>query len=192
MSVVNMRKKLHDQLWLLWLPQPTPTNGMCYWKASMKQNGKEHKWERYGGLTRPWRNRGAAKLCHGTTKLCRGTAKLRRDACPPKIAPNLGGSWENLKKQVRSCPHVFHVVLVLLHWLPDVPNAQVKQWWKEMCQTNKTPTMAVTSIGDVKYIFCWKGVAKFRLWTPEIYIYINTYIYIIWFTNFTNGLLIVY
>ena len=33
---VNMREKLHDQIWL---PQLTPTNGMYYnWKASMKQN----------------------------------------------------------------------------------------------------------------------------------------------------------
>ena len=54
-----------------------------------------------------------------------------------------------------------------------------------MCQTNKIPTQGtsgrdtpvtrVTRISCAKYILCWVGVAKFRLWTPGVYIYIIIY-----------------
>ena len=39
-----------------------------------------------------------------------------------------------------------------------------------------TPVTRVTRIRCAKYILCWVGVAKFRLWTPGVYIYIYIYI----------------
>ena len=52
---------------------------------------------------------------------------------------------------------------------------------EKMCQTDKTPTQGtsgrdtpvtrVTRISCAKYILCWVEVAKFRLWTPGVYIH---------------------
>ena len=69
----------------------------------------------------------------------------------------------------------------------SVPQDPANDWqratqWKKMCQTDKTPTQGtsgrdtpvtrVTRISCAKYILCWVEVAKFRLWTPGVYIYI--------------------
>ena len=133
-------------------------------------------------MTQPWY--GPAKLCHGTTKLCRGTAKLRRDLGQSPQNSHKFGILKNMKKPVRAKkPTCFPV---FPQWLtgssplaPNQQNTNTGDQWPFF-----TPVTRVTSSGVFfKYIFCWKGVAKFCLWTPGVYIYIY---YIIMYTINTN------